>query len=152
SKLTTFLGNHDMARFMSEPGATAAGLELAQTFLLTTRGVPQVYYGDEIGLPGGGDPDNRRDFPGGWPGDPRNAFEASGRTAEEQEVFAHLQALLRLRAGHPELRAARTENLVTREQALVYRRGTLVVALNNDTAQTSVRIPLGALGPDLLGI
>jgi hypothetical protein len=39
--------------------------------------------------------DNRRDFPGGWPGDPRNAFQASGRTPEEQATFAHVQTLLR---------------------------------------------------------
>lgn len=152
TSLVTFLDLHDVSRFMSDRGATVAGLKLAFTFMLTTRGTPLLYYGDEIGMPGGGDPDNRRDFPGGWPGDPRNAFEASGRTAEEQEVFAHLQALLKLRAGHPELRAARTENLVTGEQTMVYRRGKLLVALNNDTAETRIRIPLGALGADLLGI
>ncbi len=150
--LVTFLGLHDVPRFMNDRGATTAGLKLAYTFLLTTRGTPLLYYGDEIGLPGGGDPDNRRDFPGGWPGDPRNAFEAAGRTAEEQSVYAHLAGLLKLRAEHAELRGAGTENLVTGEQIFVYRRGKLIVALNNDTVQAGVRIPLGALGPDLLGI
>ena len=56
------------ARFMNEPGATVEGRKLADTFLLTARGTPLVYYGDEIGLRGGGDPDNRRDFPGGFAG------------------------------------------------------------------------------------
>ena len=64
----TFLGLHDVPRFMNEPGATVDGLKLAFTFLLTARGTPLVYYGDEIALPGGGDPDNRRDFPGRLPG------------------------------------------------------------------------------------
>src|SRR5437867_2968965 len=67
--LLTFAGNHDTPRFMNEPGASADGLRLAFTFLLTARGLPMVYAGDEIGTPGGGDPDNRRDFPGGWAGD-----------------------------------------------------------------------------------
>ena len=66
---------------MNEPGATIRRLELAYTLLLTVRGTPLLYYGDEIALPGGGDPDNRRDFPGGWAGDPRNAFDPSGRHA-----------------------------------------------------------------------
>ena len=150
--LVTFLGLHDVPRFMNERGATPAGLKLGYTFLLTTRGTPMLYYGDEIGLPGGGDPDNRRDFPGGWQEDTRNAFEAAGRTADEQSIFSHVQTLLKLRADHPDLRGPRTENLVTGEQLFVYRRGKLVVALNNDTVQALVRVPLGALGADLLGI
>jgi glycosidase/predicted alpha/beta superfamily hydrolase len=152
ASLVTFLGLHDVSRFMNDKGATPAGLKLAYTLLLTTRGTPLLYYGDEIGLPGGGDPDNRRDFPGGWREDARNAFETAGRTAEEQSIYSHLQTLLKLRAEHPDLRGAATEDLVTGEQVFVYRRGKLVVALNNDTAQASVRLPLGTLGPDLLGL
>ena len=113
----------NLRRFRNDLGATTAGLELAHTFLLTTRGTPLLYYGDEIGLPGGGDPDNRRDFPGGWKEDSRNAFEACGRTPDEQAVFSHLQTLLALRAARPGLRGARTEILTTGEQTLVYRRG-----------------------------
>ncbi len=75
--LTTFIGVHDMARFMSEKGATIDGLKLAQTLIMTTRGTPFLYYGDEIAMPGGGDPDNRRDFPGGFPGDGINKFAPS---------------------------------------------------------------------------
>ncbi len=103
-KLVTFLGNHDVKRFISEPGATKEKLKLAFSLLLTVRGVPQLYAGDELGMQGGDDPDNRRDFPGGFPGDPRNAFTAQGRTPDEQEIFSHVQALLRLRREHPALR------------------------------------------------
>ncbi|HEX2079866.1 MAG TPA: alpha-amylase family glycosyl hydrolase [Longimicrobium sp.] len=153
--LVTFLGLHDVGRFMGEAGATPEGLRLAFTFLLTTRGTPLLYYGDEIGLPGGGDPDNRRDFPGGWPGDPRNAFQASGRTPAEQEIFTHVQRLLRLRAQHGELRQAPQVNLHVGEQSYVYRRGATVVALNNDTTAAEVRVPAAELpevpGPDVLG-
>ena len=57
--------------------------------------------------PGGGDPDNRRDFPGGWRGDPRNAFTEAGRTREQQGMFAYVQKLLRLRREHPALTGGR---------------------------------------------
>ena len=105
--LVTFFGNHDKKRFMGEPGATKEKLKNAFSLLLTMRGVPQLYAGDEIAMPGGDDPDNRRDFPGGFPGDARTAFTAAGRTPEEQEVFTHAQALLKLRAAHSALRQGR---------------------------------------------
>ncbi len=76
--LVTLLGGHDDGRFMSEKGATVAGLKLANAFVLTTRGVPQLYYGDEIALEGGDEPTTRGDFPGGFPGDKKNAFTAGG--------------------------------------------------------------------------
>jgi glycosidase len=62
-RLVTFIGNHDTRRFMSEPGATLAALHLAFGLLATLRGMPQLYYGDELAMTGGEDPDNRRDFP-----------------------------------------------------------------------------------------
>jgi glycosidase len=150
--LVTFLGNHDVLRFMNERGATFTGLKLAHTFLLTTRGTPLLYYGDEIGLPGGGDPDNRRDFPGGWANDARNAFEASGRTPEQQDLFTHVQKLLQIRAARAGLRGSDTEVLLSTEQALVYRRGDNVVAINNDTTATTLRVGARLQGSDLLGL
>jgi neopullulanase len=152
--LVTFLGLHDVSRFMHEPGATVDGLKLAYTFLLTARGTPLLYYGDEIALPGGNDPDNRRDFPGGWAGDARDAFTASGRSAEQQAVWSHVQALLRLRAERAELRRARPEHLVVGDQLFVYRRGRTVVALNNGTRPIEARLPpsVTSLAPDALGL
>src|ERR1700733_14299488 len=102
--LVTFFGNHDNKRFMGEKGSDAAKLKAAFSLLLTLRGIPQIYYGDEIAMPGGDDPDNRRDFPGGFPGDARNAFTAPGRTPEQQDVFAYVHSLLDLRKSHPALR------------------------------------------------
>ena len=135
--LVTLLGNHDVLRFMSEPGATIQGLKLAQVLIMTTRGAPQLYYGDEIALPGGGDPDNRRDFPGGFPGDPRNAFTREGRTPEQQEVFEHVKRLTRARAELEPLRRGRLVNLHYSEQQYAFARvgqqGAVVVAINNDT-------------------
>jgi glycosidase len=85
--LVTLLGGHDDGRFMSEKGATLAGLKLANAFLLTTRGVPQLYYGDEIAMTGPDEPTTRADFPGGFPGDKRNAFSKQGRTSDEDSLF-----------------------------------------------------------------
>jgi glycosidase len=150
--LVTFLGLHDVARFMNETGATIDGLKLAFTFLLTARGTPLIYYGDEIALPGGNDPDNRRDFPGGWPNDSHNAFTAAGRSAAEQSVWQHVQKLLRLRAERVDLRRATTQHLESGEQTYVYRRGRTVVAINNDTRAIDVRVASLDATTDALGI
>lgn len=152
SKLVTFLGLHDTDRFANQPGADAAGTQLAWTFLLTTRGIPLIYYGDELGLPGGNDPDNRRDFPGGWPGDARNAFEAAGRTPEEQALFLHIQGLLRLRAELPALRRGQLVHLGAGEQDYCYARrlpgkanGLVLVALNNSKQPAEVECAIDML-------
>ena len=150
STLVTFLGLHDVPRFMSEPGASVAALKSAFTLLATARGTPLVYYGDEIAMPGGGDPDNRRDFPGGFPGDPRSAFEAAGRTPDEEAVHAHLRALLHLRQATPALRRGRTVNLHVADKAWVYARvldgQTAVVALNTGDAPLALDLPVASLG------
>jgi neopullulanase len=150
SKLVTFIGLHDVARFMHEPGATTAGLKLAFTAILTLRGIPLIYYGDEIAMRGGNDPDNRRRFPGGWTADARNAFEASGRTAEEQDVFAHVRTLLHARREFASLRRGRLMQLLATEQQWVYARQhdgeTVVVAINNDTAPSSGAVDVAVTG------
>jgi len=140
-RLVTVSTNHDLSRLLWEAKAGDDGLLLLYTFLFTTRGIPQIYYGDEIGMTGGGDPDNRRDFPGGWAEDPHNAFVAASRDAREQRIFTHLQRLIALRNERPELRGARTEQLFVSDQVYVYRRGATVVAINNGTEDAEVAVP-----------
>ncbi|MGA8763279.1 MAG: alpha-amylase family glycosyl hydrolase [Candidatus Sulfotelmatobacter sp.] len=118
--LVTFFDNHDTKRFMGEPGATTQKLKLALSLLLTLRGIPEIYYGDEIGMPGGDDPDNRRDFPGGFPGDKRDAFTSEGRTSAEQSVFTHVRDLLRMRHEHPALRGGELVHFFGDDQVLAY--------------------------------
>jgi glycosidase len=160
--LVTFIGVHDMLRFMNEKGATTDGLKLAQTFIMTTRGTPLLYYGDEIAMAGGGDPDNRRDFPGGFPGDSRNAFAREGRTPQEQDVFEHLRRLGRLRAELEPLRRGRSLDLLDAEQQMAYARmtdrATVIMVFNNDTKPATVefdvteaRLANGARMLDRLG-
>lgn len=162
ASLVTFLGLHDVKRFMSEPGATLDGLKLAFSFQMTARGIPLVYYGDEIAMAGGDDPDNRRDFPGGWPDDPRSAFEASGRTPEQQSVFEHLRRLLKLRAELPALRRGALLNLMVAEQTWAFARvaeaSSVVAVFNNGPSEATIecaagpaRLAEGAVLEDRLG-
>jgi neopullulanase len=145
-RLWTFLGLHDVARFMNENGATSEGLRLAFTFLLTARGTPLIYYGDEIGLPGGADPDNRRDFPGGFPGDAADAFTRAGRTPEQSGIWDTVQRLATLRRDSPVLRRGVTVHLLVSDQAYAYARvlegESVVIVLNNDARPVTLQIPL----------
>lgn len=158
--LVTFFANHDVARFANAEGSSIAKSKLAFGLTLTLRGIPELYYGDEIGMLGGGDPDNRRDFPGGWPGDPVNGFTAEGRTAQQQELFAYVQSLLRLRREHAALQSGELWHLFSDETSYVFLRETeeerVLVAFNNSTEPRTLKIPLndtpaaGAAGFTLL--
>ena len=148
--LVTFLGLHDTPRFLSEPGATRAGLQLAFTFLMTTRGTPLIYYGDEVAMRGGGDPDNRRDFPGGWREDTHNAFRKSGRTTEEEAVHAQVQKLLSLRRQLEPLRRGELRELVATGAIYAFSRVTpgksVVVAFNNAAQPAILTLDLAPAG------
>jgi neopullulanase len=134
--LVTLLGGHDDGRFMSENGATIAGLKLANAFVLTTRGVPQLYYGDEIALEGGDEPSTRGDFPGGFSGDKQDAFTAGGRTKDEQELFEFIRRLTTLRRATLALTMGSLVNLYVSEQQYAYartlRHSAAIIAFNND--------------------
>lgn len=140
--LSTFLGNHDVGRFLGEPGATVEGLKLANTLIMTSRGTPILYYGDEIAMKSGGDPENRRDFPGGFPADGIDKFAASGRNTVEKEVWDHLAKLGKLRQQLEPLRRGKTIDLLDEEQQMAYARMTdkeaIVVVFNNDTKPATV--------------
>ena len=144
--LVTFFGNHDQTRFLSEKDSDPAKLKAAFGLLLTLRGIPQIYSGDEIAMAGGGDPDNRRDFPGGFPGDPRNAFNASGRTSEQQDVFAYVQSLLELRQHHAALRTGKQWHIGWDDTYYSFLRELpeekLLVVYNNAPQTASLNIPV----------
>jgi len=142
--LVPFFANHDVPRFASAEGSTTAKLKLAFALTLTLRGIPEIYYGDEIGMPGGGDPDNRRDFPGGWNGDASDAFTQAGRTREQQEIFSYVQELLRVRHEHAALRSGRLSHLASDESTYVFLRESederIVVAFNNADKAKEIRV------------
>lgn len=119
-RLVPFIGNHDTTRFLTEAGGSIPRLKLALGLIATLRGTPQFYSGDEIGMEGGKDPDNRRDFPGGFPGDKQNAFTAAGRTPTQQEVFGWTSGLLALRAAHPALHSGIQQDLFADDNAFAF--------------------------------
>ncbi len=149
--LTTFIGLHDMERFMNEKGATIDGLKMAQTLIMTSRGTPLLYYGDELALPGAGDPDNRRDFPGGFGGDPRNAFDPTGRTEAENDVWNHLAKLGALRKENEALRSGKSLDLLDAVQQMAYARvsasQSVLVVINNDSKPAELKFNISMLIP-----
>ncbi len=83
-----FLDNHDMTRFFSAVGEDVAKQKMGLSWLLTSRGIPQIYYGTEILMKGISNPDGwvRLDFPGGWKGDMKSGFTGDGLTDAEKSV------------------------------------------------------------------
>ena len=144
--LVPFFANHDVPRFSSAEGSSPAKLRLAFGLTLTLRGIPEIYYGDEIGMPGSGDPDNRRDFPGGWIGDRNDAFTQAGRSSDQQEIFSYVRTLLQLRREHAALRGGKLWHLASDESSYVFARESeeerLVVAFNNTEQPRELHIPL----------
>jgi len=148
--LVTLLGGHDDGRFMSEKGASIAGLKLANAFLLTTRGVPQLYYGDEIAMTGADEPATRGDFPGGFPGDKRIAFSSEGRSREENDLFEYIRKLTRLHTELEPLRRGALVNLYSSDQQYAYARTTrdaaVVIVINNDTKPADLAFEVSPAG------
>ena len=97
-------------------------------------------------MPGGSDPDNRRDFPGGWSEDTNSAFTESGRTREQQEIFSYVQELLRIRREHDALRGGQLWHLASDENSYVFLRASaeerLVVAFNSGGTARDLKIPV----------
>jgi len=157
--MSPFLGNHDIERFISEASGQLSGdtrtqafdnpppppdrdepyqrLALAFTFVLTQPGVPLIYYGDEVGLPGAADPDNRRPMRFG-----------NDLSAREQQTLTHVQRVGALRASHLGLQRGARRSLHTDGDGYVYARGRgadlALVALNRGGTARSVRVALPA--------
>jgi glycosidase len=149
SRLVTMANNHDTRRFMSLEGATLEGAMLHLAFVTTIRGTPQLYTGEEIAMEGGDDPDNRRDFPGGFAGDAHNAFTKAGRSATEQRMYEWTRDLLRLRREHSSIRRGSLLDLHFDEDSYAYARRdddeTVVVAINRAAAPKEISFPASYL-------
>lgn len=139
-----FLDNHDIDRFSVSVNRNVNKYKMGIAMLLTTRGYPQIYAGDEImldGIPGNYE-GYRFDFPGGWPDDERNAFIAEGRTAEENEVFDYMRTLLHYRKATPALQTGKMIQFIPYDGIYVFARfdneKTILVVFNNNENQVSV--------------
>jgi glycosidase len=132
------LDNHDISRFYTIVGENLEKYKSGIAFLLSTRGIPQLYYATEILGTGNEWPSHgniRKDFPGGWPGDAQNKFNAAGRTPQEEEAFQYTRALLRYRKATPALQTGKMTQFVPENSVYVYFRydesKTVMVLLNS---------------------
>jgi len=148
--LVTLLGGHDDGRFMSDQGATIDGLKLANAFVLTTRGVPQLYYGDEIAMTGADEANARADFPGGFPGDKRNAFTRERRSKDEQELIEYVRGATRLHRELEPLKRGTLINLFASGQQYAYARKdgfeSVVMVMNNDSKPATIDFSIEPTG------
>jgi neopullulanase len=148
--LVMFPGNHDQPRFLTVAKGDVSRLLMAETFALTTRRVAHLYYGDEIAMQGGNDPDNRRDFPGGWEGDPVNAFNPGGRAGDGAAVFDFTRSLLRFRQSHPALRRGNLVQLLVNQDQYCYLRSSpeerVLVVLNRAGSAGAIQLDVDDLG------
>ncbi len=113
--LVAFPGNHDQPRLLTVAKGDLSRVMMEEAFVLTTRRVAHVYYGDEIAMTGGNDPDNRQDFPPG-------AFTAAGRTGDAATIYNFTRALLHFRQAHPALQRGNLTEMVTGQDEYAYLR------------------------------
>jgi glycosidase len=145
NNLLIFFENHDTQRF-NEYCPNIEDYKLATTLLATTRGIPQIYYGSEIGMKGDkgkGDADIRRDFPGGWPSDTNNAFTDKGRSIEQKAYFDFSKKIWNWRKGKSVIHTGSFTQFLPQNNVYVYFRHneneseTVMVVINNSKeAQT----------------
>jgi glycosidase len=144
NNLLVFMENHDTQRF-NELYSDITDYQLALTLISTIRGIPQIYYGSEVGMQGrkeAGDGDIRRDFPGGWPDDATNAFVRSGRNEKEEAYHSFTSKVLNWRKTNEAVHNGKTLQFIPENNVYVYFRmwneKTVMVILNNNTKNQSL--------------
>jgi glycosidase len=162
--LVTFHDNHDMSRMLTALGERQDLNRMALVFLLTTRGIPQIFYGTEVLMSNKGTEDHgviRSDFPGGWPGDATNAFTGQGLSDDERAMQEYTRKLLQWRRTAPAIRDGKLTHYVPTDGIYVYFRHAaaqnVMVILNNgddartiDTRRFQESIGSAATGKDVL--
>lgn len=136
--IMVFADNHDVARFMKSKKMPIGRFKLGMAFLLTTRGIPQIYYGTEILMDGDdakGHGVLRQEFTGGWPDHKRSAFTPEGRTKLENEAWSYISNLLRWRQTATAIHNGRLVHFIPENDVYVYFRQndeqTVMVILHN---------------------
>ena len=146
NNILVFAGNHDITRINDYYQGDLTKYKLAMTLILTTRGIPQLYYGDEIGMLGNkeknGDGDLRKDFPGGWLEDAQNAFTERRRTAKQNEYHAFTKKLLQWRKMNKAVHSGKLLQYVPVDNVYVYFRqndtDAVMVIINNSTKKQNI--------------
>jgi glycosidase len=147
NNLLIFLENHDTGRFNQIYQNDIKKYQLGITLLATTRGIPQLYYGSEIGMAGDkgkGDADIRQDFPGGWKGDSNNAFTNSGRTEMQKQFFDFTKKLLNWRKNKEVIHSGKLTHYIPENNVYVYFRHndteSVMVVLNNSLDNQKIKL------------
>lgn len=142
-----FLDNHDINRFYSVVEEDTAKYKTALAWLLTCRGIPQLYYGSEILMTGITSPNDgyvRLDFPGGWKGDKKNKFIKSGRTKAEEDVFNYLKALANFRKNSSAIKTGKLMQFTPVDGVYVYFRydnaQTIMCAMNTNKKPATINL------------
>lgn len=143
SHIMLFAENHDVNRYLDTQKDDVRKLKMAMAFILTTRGIPQLFYGSEILLSTGadkGDGNKRKDFPGGWLEDGQNAFNASGRTEVQNDMYLFLSKLLNWRKNKEVIHSGKLKHFIPKDGIYVYFRynekETIMVAFNNNEKES----------------
>ncbi|MCG9791849.1 glycoside hydrolase family 13 protein [Flavobacterium algicola] len=146
NNLLTFVENHDTQRFNEIYKKDFKKYAMAMSVLATVRGIPQLYYGSEIGMAGDkskGDGAIRQDFPGGWQGDTNNAFTKEGRTVEQQQFFDFSSKLFRWRKTNEAVHFGKTTHYLPIDNVYVYFRytteKTVMVIVNNNLISKKIK-------------
>ncbi len=144
-QIVNFADNHDCDRIFSALGEDKQKMKMAMTFLLTIRGLPQLFYGTEVlstGLERQGHGFIRKDFAGGWPNDKTNAFTPEGRTKDQNEVFNHIRTLLQFRKMNEVLQNGKLKHYLPQDGVYVYFRyndnESVMVILNNNKQSKTI--------------
>ena len=118
-----FLDNHDQDRIFSVIGEDFNKFKMGINWLLTLRGIPQLYYGTEIlmkNIRKPTDAEVRKDFPGGWPDDPANKFTKEGRTDQEQAAWDYVSKLANYRKNASAITSGKLMQYVPQESVYAY--------------------------------
>ena len=141
-----FLDNHDMSRF-NKGETDLKRYKQGLAFLLTSRGIPQIYYGTEILMTGTkeeGDGKLRKDFPGGWAGDKTDEFLKSGRTSIQNEAWDYMQKLLQWRRRNIAVTQGKLIHYAPKNSVYVYGRikdhHRVVVMLNSSLTDQTIQM------------
>jgi glycosidase len=138
------LDNHDEPRFYSVVGEDVEKQKMGYEWLLTCRGIPQLYYGSEVLLKGFTKPDGlvRADFPGGWPGDRKDAFTGEGLSEDERDVQLLVKKLGTFRKGCSALKTGKMMHYIPVDGLYVYFRydaqRTIMCIMNTDNKDRHV--------------
>ncbi|MRR19583.1 alpha-amlyase [bacterium] len=142
-----FLDNHDMTRFFTQTGNSPEIYKMALSFIMTTRGIPQLYYGTEIVMEGDkskGDGHLRYDMPGGWPGDKKNAFTGTELTAREKDALEFTKLILNWRKGKEVIHTGKLKHYIPQDGVYVYFRynkneSVMVILNTNENESKTIR-------------